>query len=83
MSTAQPKDGTVASRISPSAWAVAAALVVAIGLVFHALLPRYTFTTVGQDGAVVLVFDRWTGQFQRATYGADGEPKVTSVVKPF
>ena len=63
-------------------WAVVAAALIAFGLILHALLPRYTFTTVGQDGAVVLVFDRWTGQFQRATYGADGEPRVTSVVKP-
>ena len=63
-------------------WLVAA-VAVAAGLTLHALLPRYTMTTVGPDGSVVLVFDQWTGQFQRATYGTDGEPRVTSVVKPF
>jgi hypothetical protein len=64
-------------------WIAIAAALVAIGTVLHAMLPRYTLTTVGQEGAVVFVFDRWTGQFQRATYGADGEPKVTQVVRPF
>ena len=65
------------------AWIAVAAALVSTALVLHALLPRYTLTTVGQAGDVVLVFDRWTGQFQRATYGADGAPRVTEVVRPF
>jgi hypothetical protein len=72
-----------ARGMRPAGWSVVAAALITIGLLLHALFPRYTLTTVGQDGAVVFVFDRWTGQFQRATYGPDGEPKVTSVVKPF
>jgi hypothetical protein len=75
--------GREKQAIAPAAWSLVAAALIAIGLLLHAVLPRYTMTTVGADGAVVLVFDRWTGQFQRATYGPDGEPKVTSVVKPF
>jgi hypothetical protein len=71
------------SWTSQGAWIAAAAALLSAALVLHALLPRYTLTTVGQDGAVVLVFDRWTGQFQRATYGPDGAPKVTEVVRPF
>lgn len=67
---------------TPGLWLVIAAAALATGLTLHAVLPRYTLTA-GPDGAVVLVFDRWTGQFQRATYGADGEPRVTQVVKPF
>jgi hypothetical protein len=63
-------------------WLAIAAVALAIGVVLHAAFPRYTIST-GQDGSAVLVFDRWTGQFQRATYGPDGEPRVTSVVKPF
>jgi hypothetical protein len=80
MATAQ---GQERKSPGPGIWAVVAAALIGIGLTLHALLPRYTMTTVGQEGAVVLVFDRWTGQFQRATYGPDGEPRVTSVVKPF
>jgi hypothetical protein len=64
-------------------WIALAAAFVSVALILHALLPRYTLTTVGQTGDVVLVFDRWTGQFQRATYGPDGAPRVTEVVRPF
>jgi hypothetical protein len=70
-------------RVPQAVWLFAAAAALALGLLAHALLPRYEFTTVGADGGAVLVFDRWTGQFQRATYGPDGEPVVTSVVRPF
>jgi hypothetical protein len=83
MSDARPSGAMLGPMSSRGWWALAATLIIAIAIVLHALLPRYSFTTVGQDGAVVLVFDRWTGQFQRATYGPDGEPRVTSVVKPF
>jgi hypothetical protein len=81
--TTQPDQEQTNTRVSAGIWGIVAAALAAIGLTLHALLPRYTMTTVGQDGAAVIVFDRWTGQFQRATYGADGEPRVTSVVRPF
>ncbi|HUE84869.1 MAG TPA: hypothetical protein VMO26_02220 [Vicinamibacterales bacterium] len=64
-------------------WMVAAATLLALGLVLHALFPRYALTPHGSDGEAVVVFDRWTGQFQQATYGPDGEPRMTSVVRPF
>lgn len=64
-------------------WILSAAAVLAAGLVLHALLPRYDITPHGTTGEAVVVFDRWTGQFQRATYGPDGEPRVSSVVRPF
>jgi hypothetical protein len=82
MST-QPGNERTTTPMSVGIWAVVVAAMVAFGLTMHALLPRYAMTTVGQDGAAVIVFDRWTGQFQRATYGPDGEPRVTSVVRPF
>ena len=75
-----------ASRSTGVAWPVwmaVAAAVLAIAIVLHGLLPRYTFTTHGNDGAIVLVFDRWTGQFQRAVYQGTGDPIVSSVVRPF
>lgn len=75
--------GSMFGPISSGVWWSAVALIIAVAIVLHAMLPRYSFTTVGQDGAVVLVFDRWTGQFQRAIYGPDGEPRVSSVVRPF
>jgi hypothetical protein len=63
-------------------WLVAAALV-AVGLVLHATLPRYELRPVGVNGDSVVVFDRWTGQFQRVDYLPGGEPRATSVVDPF
>lgn len=65
------------------AWIVFAAGVLAVGLVLQSLFPRYELTPHGTNGDAVVVFDRWTGQFQRATYGADGEPRASSVVRPF
>ena len=75
--------GTAVGPIMSGVWWTLVAAILALAVVLHALLPRYTVTTIGQDGAAVLVFDRWTGHFQRATYGPDDEPRVTSVVKPF
>lgn len=67
---------------SPGVWLLSAAAVLALGIVLHALFPRYEMTghTTGDS---VVVFDRWTGQFQRAVYGPDGEPRTSAVVKPF
>lgn len=64
-------------------WILSAAAVLAAGLVLQALFPRYELTTHGTTGDAVVVFDRWTGQFQRATYSADGEPRTSAVVRPF
>jgi hypothetical protein len=69
--------------LSLGLWILSAAAVLAAGLVVQALFPRYELTTHGVTGDAVVVFDRWTGQFQRATYGADGEPHTSSVVRPF
>jgi hypothetical protein len=68
--------------ISLGPWLAIAAIVLALGLMTQNLFPRYQFATA-PDGTTVLVLDRWTGAFQRATYGADGEPRATSVLRPF
>ena len=81
MATVQDQRNVIAA-VKQGFWVAFAAAVIAMAIVLHAALPRYTIST-GPDGSVVLVFDRWTGQFQRATYGADGEPRVSSVVRPF
>jgi hypothetical protein len=82
MTTVQERSRNGLAGAGLGLWLAIAAATIALAVVLHAALPRYTFST-GQDGSVVLVFDRWTGQFQRASYGPDGEPRVTSVVKPF
>ena len=69
------------SRTDVGVWIAIAATALAIGLILHAVLPRYQLTALGTES--VVVFDRWTGAVQRATYGADGEPRATSVLRPF
>ena len=63
-------------------WLASAALL-AVAIVLHGVMPRYEFTTVGANGDSVVVFDRWTGQFQRVDYQPGGEPRATPVVNPF
>ena len=60
-----------------------AAIIVAGAVVVHGLMPRYEFSIVGADGGAVVIFDRWTGQFQRANYDSQGVPTLTPIVKPF
>jgi hypothetical protein len=69
--------------LSLGVWMVSAAAILAAGIVLHAFFPRYELTPHGSSGDAVVVFDRWTGQFQRAIYGPDGEPRASSVVRPF
>jgi hypothetical protein len=59
------------------------AVLLAAAIVLHGVMPRYQLTTVGAAGDTVIVFDKWTGQFQRIDYQANGEPRATPVVNPF
>ena len=47
---------------------LAAAGLIALGLVVHALFPRYEWRTVGDAGTVIVVYDRWSNFLQRAVY---------------
>ena len=79
-----PETGSSFLRdVPPGAWLVLPAMILAIALALHGIFPRYELAPLGPEGRSVIVFDRWTGQFQRADYGAQGEVTVTSVVKPF
>ena len=80
MSTNTVPPARVAS--GPILW-VASAVLLAAAIVLHGLMPRYELTTVGASGDSVIVFDRWTGQFQRVDYQTNGEPRATPVVNPF
>jgi hypothetical protein len=61
---------------------VLAALAV-LALFVHALFPRYEFRPVNPDGTAIVVYDRWSGRFQRAVYDADGRVKPMDVYTPF
>jgi len=62
--------------------AVLAGLAV-LSLFVHTLFPRYEWRTVNPDGTALVVYDRWSGRFQRATYAEDGHVKAMDVYTPF
>lgn len=68
--------------VSPAVWVAAAVLLVALAVFVHAVFPRYQFEVIDQGRAIV-IYDRWSGQFQRANYDAQGEPTLTRMLRPF
>lgn len=65
---------------------VVAAVLAALGvlaLFVHALFPRYEFRPVNADGTAIVIYDRWSGRFQRAVYDSDGRVKPMDVFTPF
>ena len=63
--------------------ALAAALLVAIGLIVHALFPRYEWRAIGDSGSVIIVYDRWSNYLQRAEYDEHGKVHPMEPFKPF
>jgi hypothetical protein len=61
-------------------WIAVAAILIALAIGLHGIMPRYEFSS---NGSSVVVYDRWTGRFQRATYNEQGEPTLSQVVRPF
>ncbi len=45
----------------------------------HAMLPRYDWRSPAPDGRVVLLYDRWTGRFQRTTFLETGKIQLSDV----
>jgi hypothetical protein len=56
----------------------------AVGVLLHSFFPRYDWKTVEQSGSIsVVVYDRWTGRFQRGVYDNGGNLNVMGVFTPF
>jgi hypothetical protein len=60
-----------------------AAGLVALGLIVHALFPRYEWRVIGDTGAIVVVYDKWGNFLQRAVYDDQGRVKPGDPFKPF
>ena len=71
------------AEVSKEVWGYAIAALLAVGLLLHAVFPRYEWRTVGENGAGIVVYDRWSGRFQRAIYDEKGALKVMDVYTPF
>lgn len=67
----------------PLKWAaVAAFFLLGLGVLAHALMPRFEYQ-VAPDGYTLVIYDKWTGKFQRAVYSPDGDLKLQRVITPF
>jgi hypothetical protein len=62
--------------------AIAAGFVLAFGVLAHSLTPRYDWQ-LSTDGTAVVIYDRWSGKFQRAVYDKDGQMSLQKVITPF
>jgi hypothetical protein len=61
-------------------WLIAAAAVIGIALVVggQKLLPRYEWRPVA-DGRAIVVYDKWSGRFQRTEWDDAGKPHLSDV----
>jgi hypothetical protein len=64
------------------AYFVVAAIIVAAGLIFTAVWPRYDYRMI-DDGKAIVIYDRWSNKFQRANYDANGDAELKRVITPF
>jgi hypothetical protein len=58
-------------------------LLIAVGLILHAIFPRYEWRVIGDNGTVIVVYDRWSNYLQRAVYDDQGHVKPNEPFKPF
>jgi hypothetical protein len=55
----------------------------ALGVVAHLFVPRYEWRALQGTGSVsVVVYDKWTGSFQRAVYDDHGSLNVMGAYLP-
>ena len=68
---------------SKDVWTLAVGGLLALGLILHAVFPRYEWRTAAEDGSVIIVYDRWANYLQRAVYDDQGRVKPGEPFKPF
>lgn len=61
---------------------IAVALMWVGSLYMGIFFPRYEYHLVN-DGSAMVIYDRWSGRFQRAVYDADGNATAKRVLVPF
>jgi hypothetical protein len=58
--------------------------ILAAAVLLHSFVPRYEWRTIDHASAVsIVVYDRWTGRFQRAVYDEKGSLNVMGAYTPF
>ncbi len=64
-------------------WKLVLAIGFVVALILHAVFPRYEWRTFGDNGSILVVYDRWGNYFQRAVYDDQGHVKPMDPFKPF
>ena len=58
--------------------------ILAVAVLLHSFVPRYEWRTLDESGSVsIVVYDKWTGRFQRGVYDAKGNLTAMGVFRPF
>ena len=77
-----PYAADTALTLSPVWVAAIAAVLLALGVLAHAFIPRYDYRA-SADGTSLIIYDRWGGKFQRAVYDEKGDLTLQRVLTPF
>lgn len=64
-------------------WRYAIGLLIAFGLILHAVYPRYEWRTANPDGTAIVIYDKWGGAFQRSSWDDKGNVVPTQPFKPY
>ena len=65
-------------------WKLAPVAVMGAALLAYVFFPRYDWRTLENPGSIsIVVYDRWTGRFQRAVWENGGNLNVMGVYTPF
>ena len=64
-------------------WKYGIGVLIAVALILHAVYPRYEWRTANPDGTAIVIYDRWGGAFQRASWDDKGNVTPTQPFRPY
>jgi hypothetical protein len=76
-------DSPILKNFPAALWLFLGAVLVAVAILVHAIVPRYEWRAVDANGSAIVVYDRWTGRFQRAVWQEDSTIKAMELWAPF
>ena len=76
---AQSQSDPVLDALKRSVGFLIVAVLIAAAVFVHAFLPRYDWKPVTSDGRSLIVYDKWAGRFQRATFLETGHIQLSDV----
>jgi len=68
---------------SKNLFAIGVGVLLAVGIILHAVYPRYEWRVANAEGTAIVIYDRWGGAFQRAAWSEKGDVTPTQPFKPY